>query len=142
MRPDMARVIVERPRRKDHGARKGRAVAPDDLPQGEGMRRPHVRHWGGKVLNENLAPLRRYLERQVGRKWDKVYAEISARLRPTSTLQQHVRDHLFQFVAVKPRRLNGLVRQQPGSDLWHEPFYVDRRTGLLRRTDRLEGARR
>jgi len=29
-----------------------------------------------KWLNENLAPLRRYLMRQVGRPWDKVYGEI------------------------------------------------------------------
>jgi len=81
-------------------------LAHDDLPSHEGMRAPHVRDWGGKVLNENLAPLRRYLERQVGRKWDKVYAEISAQLRPTSAVQQHVRDHLHDFVAVTPRELH------------------------------------
>src|SRR5438309_9686382 len=31
---------------------------------------------GEKWLNENLAPLRRYLESNVGRPWSKVYAEI------------------------------------------------------------------
>ena len=58
MRDDMARVTVERPRIPDHGVRrKSRALPLDQLPANEGMRRPHVRFWGGKELNENLAPL-------------------------------------------------------------------------------------
>lgn len=142
MRADMAKVIVERPRRVERATPKGRAVAVGDLPSHEGMRVPHVRNWGGKVLNENLAPLRRYLERQVGRPWNKVYAEISAHLRPISAVQQHVRDHLHDFVAVTPRRLANQLRQRPGSDLWHQPFYVDRRTGLLCRTAKLVSRRR
>ena len=140
MRDDMARVIVERPRIPDHRWRKGRARPLDDLPSHEGMRRPYVRTWGGKELNENLRPLRRYLERQVGRPWNKVYAEIAANLRVDNTVQQHVRDHLHDFVAVKPRRLN----RGWGSSLWWQPLYVDPVTGLLCRTDRLpeEKARR
>ena len=137
MRPDMAKVIVERPRRLEGFSRKGRVLPPDDLPSHEGMRLRHVRNWGGKVLNENLAPLRRYLERQVVRPWNKVYAEISAHLRPTSAVQQHVRDHLHHFVAVAPRRIHFPMRQRAGTDIWAQPFYVDRRTGLLCRTDRL-----
>lgn len=136
MRPDMARVIVERPRIPDPNPRRGRTVPLDDLPKQQGMRRPYAPN--GKVLNENLKPLRRYLEKQVGRPWDKVYAEISAHLRPTSAVQQHVRDHLHDFVAVTPRRLANQLRQRPGSDLWYQPFYVHPRTGLLCRTARLE----
>jgi hypothetical protein len=141
MRPGMAKVMVERPRRMEGFCRQGRVLAHDDLPSHEGMRAPHVRHWGGKVLNENLASLRRYLERQVGRPWNKVYAEISAHLRPTSAVQQHVRDHLHDFVAVTPRRLSNQLRQRPGSDLWHQPFYVDKRTGILCRTRTLPARR-
>ena len=137
MRHDMAKVIVERPRRVERATPRGRAVAHEDLPTQEGMRARHVRNWGGKVLNENLQPLRRYLERQVGRPWNKVYAEISLHLRPTSAVQQHVRDHLRDFVAVTPRRLHFPMRQRPGTNIWPQPFYVDRRTGLLCRTDRL-----
>ena len=88
MRDDMARVIVERPRIPDRGARRKRRPVPlDQLPAQEGMRRPHIRFWGGKQLNENLAPLRRYLERQVGRPWDKIYSDIVAHLRVDSTVQ-------------------------------------------------------
>ena len=58
------------------------------------MRRGQQHRGGLKLLNENLAPLRRYLERQVGRPWDKVYSEIAEGLRVASTVQRHVRDHL------------------------------------------------
>jgi hypothetical protein len=135
MRDDMARVIVERPRIPDHGARRGRPRPFDQLPAREGMRRPHVQSWGGKQLNENLAPLRRYLERQVGRPWDKIYSEIAAHLRVDSAVQQHVRDHLRDFVAIKPRRVRGWRHERSG--LWWQPFYVDPATGLLKRSDRL-----
>ncbi len=85
--------------------------------------------------NENLAPLRRYLERQVGRQWDKVYSEIAERLRPTSTVQQHVRDHLSDFVNVRraPTTRFGTRLDAP----WWQPLYVDA-AGFLRRTDPLD----
>jgi hypothetical protein len=96
--------------------------------------------------NENLAPLRRYLERQVGRPWDKVYSEIARHLRVDNTVQQHVRDHLSDFVAVKPRRLSGrgylaAVGTERRDRLWHQPLYVDPQDGLLKRTDRLPEAK-
>src|SRR5262249_35007351 len=120
MREDMARVIVERPRVKSRNARKGRQQALEDLPSQEGMRRLHELRGDSKSLNENLAPLRRYVERQVGRPWDKVYAEIADRLRVRSTVQQHLRDHLADFVAIKPRRVSGWGLRPNG--LWRQPF--------------------
>jgi hypothetical protein len=135
----MAKVIVERPRFLDTNPRKGRARHWDDLPSRQGMRRAHVERGCAKNFNENLKPLRRYLERQVGRPWDKVYSEIAARLRVSSTVQQHVRDHLRDFVALHPRRRCWRVvlpggRREVRSFLWHEPLYVDPATGLLKRT--------
>ncbi|MCC6719970.1 MAG: hypothetical protein IT555_19000 [Acetobacteraceae bacterium] len=141
MRADMAKVIVERPRRVEGITRRGRVPPVDHLPAQEGMRARHVRHFGGKALNENLQPLRRFLAKQVGRPWNRIYAEISAHLRPTSAVQQHVRDHLHDFVAITPRRLANQMRQRPGDDLWFQPFYVHPRTGLLCRTDRLRKAK-
>ncbi len=139
MRDDMARVIVERPRRDGGGARKGRKRDIDALPQQQGLRRFQREHGGYKSLNENLAPLRRFLDKQVGRPWDKVYAEVSARLRADNVVQQHVRDHLKDFVAIKPRR--GLHRGYRllgrSEGLWHQPLYVDPNDGILKRTDRL-----
>src|SRR6266851_898136 len=142
MREDMSRVIVERPRLGGGRHRKGRAVPLEELPSHEGMGRPYTLSGDCKSLNENLSPLRRYLERQVGRPWNKVYSEISRHLRADSTVQQHVRDHLRDFVAVKPRRVAGAWPL--GRTLWWQPFYVDPIIGLLCRTDRLpeEKARR
>jgi hypothetical protein len=149
MRADMSRVIVERPRCGGID-RRGRALPFDDLPQHEGMRRPHSLAGDRKGFNETLAPLRRYLERQIGRPWGKVYSEITTHLRADNTVQQHVRDHLRDFVAVKPRRQYGSYFTHPDgqrerfSRLWHQPLYVDEKDGILKRTDRLpeEKARR
>lgn len=144
MRDDMARVIVERPRIPDFKSRKGRPSPLEELPHYEGMRRPHLLAGEGKTLNENLQPLRRYLERQLGRPWNKVYAEIAEHLRVDNAVQQHVRDHLRNFVAVTPRRVAGGWRNRFGSHLWYQSLYVDPVTGFLCRTDDLpeEKARR
>jgi hypothetical protein len=78
MRSDMAKVIVTRARILEDAVRMGRSVRDEIQPKSIGLRR-HVRERGGfKVLNENLAPLRRYLEAQVGRPWDKIF-QISPR---------------------------------------------------------------
>lgn len=118
-----------------------RAVTDDD---GEPLRVKGAREPRGPVrktkrLNENLAPLRRYLEGQVGRPWRKVYAEISENLKPSSTVQQHVRDHVEDFVAVKTRTRAGEIyvtgrwgRDVALRDAWQH-LYVHPRTGLLRK---------
>lgn len=135
MREDIAKVIVERPRIGGQGNRKGRPQSFDELPTKEGIRQ---RISDGKGFNENLAPLRRFLATQVGRPWDKVYAEICAHLKPTSTVQQHVRSHLADFVALKLHvnkagTLEHHDRRGPDPK-WYQPFYVDPRDGILKRT--------
>jgi hypothetical protein len=142
MRSDMSRVIVERPRRGGI-YRRGRDLPLDEQPFREGMRRRHFERGQAKELNENLAPLRRYLECQVGRPWNKVYAEIAAHLRADNAVQQHVRDHIRDFVAIKPRRVSRTYFTYPTGEkerrerLWYQPLYVDERDGILKRTDRL-----
>src|SRR5580698_7836686 len=99
MRSDMFEVIIERPRwnggRGSHG--KGRRAEPrrqHDAPLWE----PVSLGRGTKSLNENLAPLRRFLERRVGRPWDAVRGEICALITPRSAVQKHVLDHVKQMV--------------------------------------------
>jgi hypothetical protein len=136
MRKDMAKVIVTRPRIVDSFVRKGRAASHEVLPKRIGLRR-HVQERGGfKMLNENLSALRRYLEAQAGRSWNDVYAEIAANLRATSTVQQHVRDHIKDFVNLyaTPHRVLRWLPDRP----WFEPLYVDP-NGFLRRTDAMPG---
>jgi hypothetical protein len=104
----MSKVIVEAPRlgggakkhpRPGGGSKKQRALVADlEAPLQQGMRRAHKDRKG---FNEHLSPLRRFLESRAGKYWPKVYSEICENLRPSNTVQQHVRDHIEDFVAVR-----------------------------------------
>jgi len=112
----MSKVIVETPRlggrprkhpRPGGGSKKHRALVADlEAPLQQGMRRAHKDRKG---FNEHLSPLRRFLESRVGKYWPKVYSEICENLRPSSTVQQHVRDHLEDFVAVRTSIRDGVI---------------------------------
>ena len=108
MRPDMSKVIVERPRLGRFAPRRPRLMGAAllDAPMQESMRRAHRTP---KELNENLAPLRRYLDSRVGKYWPKVHADVCENLRPTSTVQQHVRDHLHEMVATSTVMKDGAI---------------------------------
>jgi hypothetical protein len=148
MRSDMDKVLVERPRRGGHGARKGRLPRdPEALPRFLGLRRQAKEHGDFKHLNENLAPLGRYLERQVNRPWNKVYSEICARIDKGNTVQAHVLTHIDQFLHLKvdkvqpspaapcgvvllARRWVGACSVRPGE------LYVDPDDGIIKRARR------
>jgi hypothetical protein len=146
MRKDMSKVIVERPRGgRSWPARPGRtrALVDDDGEPiaARGAREPRGKPQRTKSLNENLGPLRRFLDSQVGRPWNKVYAEIAEHLKPSSTVQQHVRDHVEDFVAVKTRMRKGevLTISRWGGEVAladaRQRLYVHPRTGLLRKNE-------
>lgn len=146
MRDDMFKVIVERPRWGRKYAAKSK-LRYDKCPGRKHAtgRRQVLEHRGyTKQLNENLAPLKRYLNKQVGRPWNKVYSEISEKLDAGSTVKQHVRDHLTDFILVKVSldRSGGFIASnhfgRPLSpDQWWAELYVDPRDGLIKRTDKL-----
>ena len=137
MRPDMYKVIVERPRRG--GDRRCERPTPSDLedsPRHESLR---SRHRDRKWLNENLAPLRRFLASQVGRPWDKVYAELCAGIDRRNTVQQHIHAHIEQFVAIRVTEQEGALYVEHHwrgpvalAETWAPALYVDPTTGLLR----------
>jgi hypothetical protein len=147
MRPDMAKVIVERPRvgggySRPKGARKRTRKGWDEgLPQHEGIKQ----RWQGgrKAFNEHLGPLRRFLQSNVGRPWDKVFAEISAHINVNSVVQAHIRTHLFEYVARHVVLIDGVPCSAEGGSYGRplassfgcrgSMFYVCPRTGLLRR---------
>ena len=137
MRKDMSKVIVERPRLGGKHVRKGRAVDEDLQLSKQGMRKPYLKGYNYKELNENLAPLLRFLESRVGRIWNDVYSEICANIRVTNTVQEHIRVHVDQFVAQH-------VRLHDDGTLWDydgrprplaswDRFYVDPTNGVLRK---------
>jgi len=154
MREDMFKVIVERPR-LIHGNWLGggrepgfrQRMAREDVPAKVGMRASHnSRKW----LNENLTPLRRFLEKQVGRPWNKVHAELLQGIDQRNTVQQHILTHVDNFVLLKVRatpRVDHRGRSRGMEfEAWHDwrgwisfedarqPLFVDPRTGILRAT--------
>jgi hypothetical protein len=145
MRPDMAKVIVERPRKTNRRKPKGyrrklQRYGDDGGPSHEGIKRCWL--GGTKWLNEHLGPLRRYLDKQVGRPWDKVYSEICAHISRNSAVQGHVRDHVDGYVAVHVLLIDGVPCNgtnwgygKPLHEWRQRRWYVCPRTGLLRRVE-------
>jgi hypothetical protein len=136
MREDMYKVIVERPRRGKAWDGRARRLRRDlDGPMHLGMRAGY----GHLSLNENLNPLRRYLLAQIGRPWNKVFSEICAEIDRRNTVQQHIHQHIRDFIAIDVVVHEGRrVYIAPGAGLQSESglrqeLYVDPRTGLIRR---------
>lgn len=147
MRTDMYKVIVERPRTGKGWIAKGarRRVDFDGPPRAgmrAGMGRPH--------LNENLSPLKRYLQKQVGRPWDKVWSEIASNIDRRNTVQQHIYEHIDQFIAVQVAwKDSALINlREQGRVYWwsdlslRQALFVDPRTGLIRKNPDHGGWRR
>ena len=133
MREDMAKVLVERPR---HGGGypypRGngdawRRVPIEDHPRKEPITFAwrHVR----KELNENLAPLRRFLRSRLGRPWDDVYGEICERIDRGSAVQFHIWQHLMWEVEQDPVKVARLFDERYVA--WGSQFYVDPRSRRL-----------
>src|SRR6185503_4035706 len=101
MREDMHKVIVERPRRGGGVQGDGRNWRNSrDRGAHLGMQRGYAsRKW----LNENLAPLRRWLHKQVHRPWDAVYSELSQGIDRRNPVQAHIYQHIDQFVEREAR---------------------------------------
>jgi len=144
MRNDMGRVVIERPRR------------------GSSNKSPKVRHFGGRIneagdydgmtrlpssrykmygylpktlekdFTDLLGPLKRYLRKNVGRPWDKVYGEAKAALKAGGWGVQHVFE--IHFLGYVDREVDLDARGQPISRRWGWPlegFYVHPVHGLL-----------
>src|ERR1043165_6998205 len=113
MRSDMDKVIVERPRHgsrmRGHGKgyrRDWQRIAASELPKRERIK---PQRGSSKSFNEHLGPLRRYLQKQVGRPWDKVYAEICAQVSRDTVVQKHVHTHLMDYVATDVIDIDGVL---------------------------------
>jgi hypothetical protein len=147
MRPDMHHLLVERGHEgrtwttksmKSWGARCRFRNDEDDQRES-----PLAPRWRPS-FSENLAPLRRYLEAQVGRPWDKVYAEIRAQVNADTAVQYHILQHIYDRLVVSVwREADGTLWYQsrwgqpyPLSQSWSARLYVCPDTGILRRVKR------
>jgi hypothetical protein len=133
MRKDIAKVLVTTPRvgswMKNEEVlyrRRERITEDYDGPGRTSMRPQNPR--GGyterKQLNEYLNPLYRFLEKRVGRNWDRVYSEIRQHNRPGSAVGEHIFQHLRDYVRVKLTDV---------SEHYWSDFFVDK-GGILRRS--------
>ena len=147
MRSDMSKVIVERPRfgrgyKFPRGTERHRTPidADDDtgMPNFEGIKKPWSASGNLKCLNENLQPLKRFLNSRVGQLWNDIYSEIRANLRVDSAVQLHVIQHLEDFVALHVRMIDGEPHKIYGrgwepvdARWWRDQFFVHPETGIL-----------
>lgn len=169
MRKDMYKVIVERPRqgggwsdssRRANERRQLELIAKSDWSD-EGDDSDGVNHIldnhepirnrceSSKSLNENLAPLYRFLDKSVGRPWDEVYSEIREHLRLDSSVQLHVVQHVKWAVTEDTYIAeDGHIYEQKGYRNWRfqaldlpslssNIYYVHPKTKLLCRQPRL-----
>ncbi len=96
-------------------------------------------HGGGtKSFNDNLEPLKRYLESRVGKNWYKVHSKLCSQLKKNTVSGLHVFNHLFDFVhvnvVVKDKTVYylrfGKYEVLRSTARWPK-FYVNSKTGQL-----------
>lgn len=150
MRADMAKVLVERPR---PGSRDGSRPAKGYRKRTQksieagvecSRERMEARCGGTRYFNENLGPLRKFLDSNVGRPWDKIHAEICQHVNRGSVVQKHILTHLFQYVVTNVILIDGqpfngtpgwLYREPLRTTTYHhDQWYVCPKSGLLRRS--------
>jgi hypothetical protein len=141
MRKDMSKVLVERPRWGSRwiGTDEGRRYRDsEEVPAKQGMMQGYQLR---KSLSENLNPLKRFIASQVNRPWDKVYSEICANIDRRNTVQEHIFQHMDQFVERHARLVDGkvYVKGWRWAQVWvpldesSVEMYVHPRTGILLR---------
>lgn len=140
----MMHVIIDRPRIGGDG---GKSILPkgtkrrqnkiplDEQPKFQSSARYRQYGWEAKKLNEHLSPLRRWLNKQVGRDWDEVWSEICKGLSVHNAIASHVRDHADQYVQKNCSiGEDGVVYNSIGHRVRNHRFYVDPRDNTLQRT--------
>ena len=145
MRRDMAKVVTERPRYGHANRSKKTRLRTrrydgedhlDDLPKRVASSSSRQHGWDAKEFSDRIGPLRKFLRRQVGRHWDKVYSELSQSLDKRSLTSQHIWSHIWQYVEKD-------VVIGPGKKIYRNPvrsynrvwqvkgLYIHPKTGVL-----------
>src|SRR6185437_4018339 len=116
MRRDMDKVVTERPRRghhnksKKYGGRVRYGTEDHYDNQAGGLipasRRRNINH---KEFSDLLGPLRRWLQKQVGRNWNAIWSEVCVVLDKRSLTGQHIINHIKWDVAI-----DGLEKLEDG----------------------------
>ena len=134
MRADMKDVIIDTGRRGkgydslEKTQRSDQSIDElDSLPERQGMKK-RVRGWGAE-FGDRINPLRRWLHKNVGRPWDKVFSEFCEFADSRNIRGRHLHEHLWMEVDTWNERealLGSRWRRASG-------FYIDKK-GFLRGT--------
>jgi hypothetical protein len=139
MRPDMKKLLCERPRYGGWGKRSAASTknkSYEDMPSKQSMSRTR---YGTKEFGEFLAPLKRFIKKQVGRKWNDAYSDICEHINGYNPVQTHILEHVDGYISIKVQRVSttesktGFVSHggiRPESSSWRHPLragdlYVD-----------------
>jgi hypothetical protein len=151
----MAKKLCERPRTNDGWGRmdtyvRNNKIRVQELEEDEDgggnvildvddsgrSRHPMSIGRGSKVLGENLAPLYRFLDKQVGRPWDKVYSEIREQVSANSATQIHILEHAETHVRGFQETLiikedGKIYNGNYGYELSNDELYIHPETKIL-----------
>lgn len=131
MRNDMAQLVSKKVRRVSLVRRPGRPARDlDDLPSRERIERGRCHH--NNVANG--APLKRWLQAQVGRPWRAVYAELCGRFDARNNQAAAARKWVGELVERSAfRARDGVIKTVGtwGGETTVTGLYVDPESGLL-----------
>lgn len=140
MRKDMGKIITEKPRggssarnAKTRMSIKWKGHDGDyDIPQKQSSSRFRIHGYDAKQFTDVLTPLYRYLDKQVGRPWNKVYSELCEFLDKRKVTHAHVFTHIDSHVEKDVYRgVDGHWHTRPYGGLV-KGLYVHPKTGLIR----------
>ncbi len=138
MREDMYKVVIEKPRVGSHLRSKKYSWSTgsydpdrhDDQPSRVSSSRHRQYGWDARSFTDVLGPLRRFLEKAVGRPWNDVYSEINASLDASTVTGRHIFTHVWQFVEKEVTMHKGVAY----TTVYGRPIrgmYIHPKTGIL-----------
>jgi hypothetical protein len=139
MRTDMHKIVIERERRgsrnKSRKWGKRLSYAQDSDYEEEvtfiSSARRRQYGWDHKGLSDVLRPLRGYLQKNLGRPWDKIYSELRQGLDIRKVTGMHLFDHVKWMVTTNCYVDERKIIRQFVKDYEVTGFYVHPTTGLL-----------
>ncbi len=107
MRPDLNKLLCERERfgseksfRTKRRIKKFAQKTDEEYSNLRSHESMTLRYGGGsKQFSENLNPLEGQVRKNVGRPWNKFYSELSRNFDKRSVINQHILQHLYDYIA-------------------------------------------
>jgi hypothetical protein len=148
MKKDFAKIVTERPRTQSgdktlvrNTRRTNRQKVKNGNDEDFRIKEPMSKNRGSKEFTDVLGPIKKYLRKQLGRPWNKIYSEFCEHFKKTSVSQSHLLDHVSWYVEQNVFYLTENGKKIPytsqGYRLTEEnstypQFYVCPETGLLK----------